>query len=176
MNCLYKSQNKYSMSGDPTRAHQLHTWPGTHSNLTIHFPFSLPLSASACFCYLPGPFPTQRCSLCYRVPCICSTYELIGHVNMCLLSLFCSALSEAGHVVSGWWWWWLSNVRMSPESGNCDWFLFLNDAQPEASLRVPHRCFYRCPFVPIICPFQVCFYLGKNQMQHSKLPVSASAL
>lgn len=24
-----------------------------------------------------------------------------------------------------WWWWWVSNVRMSPESGDCDWFLIL---------------------------------------------------
>lgn len=129
MNCLYKTQNKHSMSGDLTRAHQLHTALGIPSNLTIHLSFSLPLHPSS-MCSSP-----DHCqSISYVVLFVILHYAVyIQHVRVNRLhervSIFshcsCSALSESGHAVSGWWWRWLSNVRMSPESGNCDWFLFL---------------------------------------------------
>lgn len=78
--------------------------------------------------------------------CVCYTSR--DGIDRCLSFLFSSAfccccffsvnssaaaLFESGQSVCGrWWWWrwrrwrwWVSNVRMSPESGDCDWFLFL---------------------------------------------------
>lgn len=46
LNCLYKPRNKYCMSGDLTRAHQLHTSLGIPSELPIHLSLSPPLHPS----------------------------------------------------------------------------------------------------------------------------------
>lgn len=68
----------------------------------------------------------------------CLTFQISSVLFLCFLGeFFCNsspvALFESGQSVCGrWWWWrwrrwwwWVSNVRMSPESGDSEWFLFL---------------------------------------------------
>lgn len=111
MNCLYKSLNKYSMSGDLTSAEQLHIT--RYPRQSKH---SFPILSSVKLLFhllLVGLYPMQCFLWCCRVKWL----------HVCLHLLFCSTLFEPGHAVSGWWWWWLSKVRMSPESGWCERFL-----------------------------------------------------
>lgn len=109
----------------------------------------------------------------------------VGHLNTrvkrlherLLLLLFCSALSESGHVVSSWWRWWLSNVRMSPEYGNCDWFLFLCQWCSACSFHSTLPLLLSVSFHPIfLFPFRAFFCMQNLGAPCSKLPMNLSAL
>lgn len=90
------------------------------AHITGYFTLIHPL-----ICHTPPSAPWSSslplCVLCVHVQYSMGLWTW-GCTCVCLLSLLCNALSESGHAVRDWWWWWLSNVRMSPESGNCDCF------------------------------------------------------
>lgn len=109
-----------------------------HKPIMLHPSLGISSHFSLCFvnfCHLIA----VSLSSVYFVDCaiVCRCSCLVGyvqysefidmrlHVQVSVFSRCYAPLSESGHAVSDWWCWWLSNVRMSPESGNCDWFLSL---------------------------------------------------
>lgn len=98
------------------------------AHLSGHSPLIPPFMCSPHVCHALCVLHKQR-----RID-RCLTFQLatvffFGFFNSSTVTLFKSEQSVCGRwwwwQWRRWWWWWVSNVRMSPESGDCDWFLFL---------------------------------------------------